>query len=150
MGRLADVTERYGFVGLDTVPFIYQFETHGTFTTAAHDLFDGLSASRYSACTSVLTLCEIVARPLRYGLERTTERYRMLISEMPNVRLIDIDASIAMEAPRLRATYRLEVPDALHVASCLAAGASAFVTNDRQLKRIREIPVLLLSDFLED
>jgi predicted nucleic acid-binding protein len=48
-----------------------------------------------------------------------------------------------MEA-RLRAANRLRTPEAIHLVTALEAGASAFVTTDRRLARVAEIPVRVL------
>jgi predicted nucleic acid-binding protein len=52
-------------------------------------------------------------------------------------------------AAELRASYRLRPADALQVAACLVYGATAFLTNDRDLRRIGDLQVLLLEDFVE-
>ena len=50
-------------------------------------------------------------------------------------------------AAELRAMHRLSAPDALQVAACLQHGATAFLTNDRKLRRVVEVEGLLLSEF---
>ncbi|MGB9862164.1 MAG: PIN domain-containing protein, partial [Candidatus Bipolaricaulaceae bacterium] len=52
------------------------------------------------------------------------------------------------EAARLRASYGLRTPDALLFATAKAAGATAFLTNDRAFLRIKEGPEVLLLDHL--
>lgn len=47
----------------------------------------------------------------------------------------------------LRAQYDIRMPDALQMAAALEAGATLFVTNDRQLRKVQEIGVLLLDDY---
>jgi predicted nucleic acid-binding protein len=42
------------------------------------------------------------------------------------------------------AEYRLRPAGALHVAACLEQGATAFLSNDRELRR----PVWMLADFV--
>lgn len=46
------------------------------------------------------------------------------------------DVSISLEAARLRATYNLRTPDALHAATALVAKADGIVTNDKRFKRL--------------
>jgi predicted nucleic acid-binding protein len=41
-----------------------------------------------------------------------------------------------MQAASLRARYGLRTPDALQISVALAAGCSAFLTNDARLQRV--------------
>lgn len=66
-----------------------------------------------------------------------------------NLNLIEITAPIAENAGRLRGGYPfLKSLDALQISAAQAAGVDAFITNDKHLKKIREIKVLVLSDYL--
>jgi len=58
-----------------------------------------------------------------------------------------VDAVLARRAVALRAQYDVRVPDALQIAAALEAGATAFVTNDRRLAKVRELQVLLFDDY---
>jgi predicted nucleic acid-binding protein len=56
---------------------------------------------------------------------------------------------VARRAAQLRARYRLRPADALQVATALVHGATAFVTNDRSLTRLRPaLDVVLLDEFV--
>jgi hypothetical protein len=35
------------------------------------------------------------------------------------------------------------------MAACIVAGATAFVTNDRRLRRVTELDTIILDDFLD-
>jgi len=48
----------------------------------------------------------------------------------------------------LRVAYGLKTPYAIHVATALLNGAQAFVTNDAGLKRVNELDVLVLEDYI--
>ena len=51
-------------------------------------------------------------------------------------RIVDLDDAIASRAARLRARYRLQLPDAVQAASALAINADALVTHDRDFSRL--------------
>jgi predicted nucleic acid-binding protein len=51
-------------------------------------------------------------------------------------------------AAELQAGYRLRPADALQVAACLEQGATAFLSNDRELRRITDLHVWMLEDFV--
>ncbi|MDP2024174.1 MAG: PIN domain-containing protein, partial [Hydrogenophaga sp.] len=51
-------------------------------------------------------------------------------------------AALLALAAQLRAQHRLKLPDALQLATALEAGASAFVTHDRDFSGVSALPVL--------
>ncbi len=57
-----------------------------------------------------------------------------------------ISVAAAERAAALRARYHLRLPDALQIAVALEAGCEAFLTNDRALKRVAELRVLVLDE----
>ena len=59
---------------------------------------------------------------------------------------IKFDAEIGFMAGSLRAKYALLLPDIFQVAAALAQPANAIITNDRDIQRVQETEVFLLSD----
>jgi predicted nucleic acid-binding protein len=59
---------------------------------------------------------------------------------------VALDLAVADRAAALRGQYRLRTPDAIQLATALEAGADAFLTNDQQLSRVTEVPVLLIDE----
>ena len=55
---------------------------------------------------------------------------------------MDLNADIAENAARLRASLGLKLPDAVQVASALAINADALVTHDRDFARVRALRIL--------
>jgi predicted nucleic acid-binding protein len=53
---------------------------------------------------------------------------------------------MAESAADLWARYNLRTPDALHVATAIDARCDVLLTNDAEIKRIREIVVLVLDE----
>jgi uncharacterized protein len=51
----------------------------------------------------------------------------------PDVRTVGIRPAVFDLATELRAVYNVKTPDALHLASAIAAGCDEFWTNDRRL-----------------
>jgi predicted nucleic acid-binding protein len=56
--------------------------------------------------------------------------------------VVDLTAEIAETAARLRAAYRLRLPDAIQAASAIAIGAAALVTHDRDFSKLSGLRVL--------
>ena len=73
-------------------------------------------------------------------------RYRRFLLRSRNFSLAPITAAIAEQAASLRARYGLRTPDALQISAALAAGCSAFLTNDARLQRVTELRVLVLDE----
>ena len=53
-----------------------------------------------------------------------------------------LDVEVAVEAARIRAAYRVRLPDAIRVATAIRAGAAALVTHDRALRRVRGLRIV--------
>jgi predicted nucleic acid-binding protein len=51
-----------------------------------------------------------------------------------------------VQAAELRARYKLSLIDALQIAAALGAGCDGFLTNDKDLKRVGTLNVLVLSE----
>jgi len=63
--------------------------------------------------------------------------------------LVEISAEIADKAGRLRGRYPLlKALDALQLATALEMHVDAFLTNDAKLKRVEEVNVVVLKDYL--
>lgn len=135
--------------GLDTSVFIYHIEASSPFSGAASEVLQHVGQLAATGITSVLTLTELLVKPLQSGRRGLAARYEALVRLTPNLILADVDAEIARRAALLRATYRLRTPDAIQVAASLAHGATAFVTNDIRLRRIDELTVIVLADYMD-
>lgn len=59
-----------------------------------------------------------------------------------------IPHGISENAAKLRAQYAIKTPDVLQIAGALFHGAKKFVTNDADLKKIKEIDILVIDDFI--
>jgi len=64
----------------------------------------------------------------------------------PNYEIIDLDLRIANEAGRIRAATGLHLPDAIIVASSLAASSSVIATHDIELTKARSLISVLSAE----
>ncbi len=140
---------RHKLVGIDTSPFIYHLEEDPEYSRLTFRLFEEIEKGSLKAVTSVLTLMEVLVKPKQVGDGDAVEDYRFVLNTFPNLALRPIDESCAERASDLRAAYGLRPPDALQVGTALANHATGFVTNDGRLKRIRELEVMVLDEFLD-
>ncbi len=135
-------------LGIDTAPLIYFVEGHPVYLPVIRDIFRRIDQGFMQGCASVITLTEVLVQPKRCGKRELEKEYRDLLLRSRNFELIPIDAAIAEQSAELRSRYSLRTPDALQIAASLAAGCEAFLTNDKQLKRVEELAVLVLDDFI--
>jgi hypothetical protein len=59
---------------------------------------------------------------------------------------IGVGLEMADRAASIRARYRLRTPDAIHLATAILEGVDVFLTNDRDLLQVREVPILLIDE----
>ena len=136
-------------VGLDTAPLIYFIEDHPGYSQQLAAFFEAVDQGRIRAVTSVITLVEVLARPLREDQSDLADRYREILLGSTGLETVSVSAEIAEQAARLRAAYGLRTPDAIQLAAATQAGAAAFLTNDTTLARISQPEVLVLSKVRE-
>ncbi|MBI2906332.1 MAG: type II toxin-antitoxin system VapC family toxin [Chloroflexi bacterium] len=148
MARITDVLKRHRVLGLDTSPFIYHIEGTTPYAECSHSVFEELAHGSFRGVTSVLTLMELSVRPLQMGQPEVADAYELLLVNFPNLSILDLNRHTARRAAEIRSIHRLRPPDALQLSACLGARATAFLTNDRVLKRVTELEVLLLEDFV--
>lgn len=146
MDEVAPRFRKHRCIGLDTSVFIYVLEHHPIYAKAASEVLRLVQNGGPTGVTSVVTIMETLVKPLQLNQIETAREYERLIRNFPNLSVIEIDLSMSRHAAALRARYGLGAPDALHVAACISAGATVFVTNDSVLRRIQELEVIVLSD----
>ncbi|MEZ4636810.1 MAG: PIN domain-containing protein [Caldilineaceae bacterium] len=135
-------------VAFDSAPIIYYIEDHPKYAGRVQTYIDALRDNSLRAYASVITLTEVLSRPKQLRLPVLEQRYTTLLQKSRNFLLQPVTVQVALQAADLRARYNLRTPDAIHVATALTAGCEALLTNDRQLKRIEEITVLVLDDLI--
>lgn len=133
-----------GVYGVDTMLFVYHFEANERFGEDAGALLAAAERGRCRLVTSVLSLMEALVVPKRRGMTELCQRYRELFESFPNLSLRPVDMAVAEIGAELGAASGLRTPDAVHLATALVAGATAFVSEDRRLGRVGRLPILTL------
>lgn len=135
-------------IGIDTAPFIYFIERHITYSGILRPVFCEIDAGNIEAITSTITILEVLVHPFRTGNEDLAERYREILLHSRGITTIEIINEISEIAARLRAKHSIKAPDALQIGASIFTGPHAFLTNDSDLKRVSDIRVLVLDDFI--
>jgi predicted nucleic acid-binding protein len=139
---LLDGLGEHPVLAVDTAPIIYWFEGHPRLADRFGAIFEAAESGAAEVVISTVTLAEVLAGPLRSSNELLTARYREALTRSPGWQVMPLDVETAVEAARIRAAYRLRLPDAIQVATAIRAGAAALVTHDRTLRRVRGLRVV--------
>ena len=133
-------------VGLDSMCFIYHLEANLEYVIFTEAVFTRIEGGRLQAMTSVMSIADLLVRPLALGDTAAAADYRYWMEKFPNLSLAEVGVDTVVEAASLTAKHGLRLPDALQLASCLEADVDAFITDDKSLQGVKEQTVLLISD----
>ena len=128
-------------IALGTASFVYFLERHPTYYPTAKDLFERIEKGKIEAVASTLVLTELLVPAFRAEDSSRAQEVLRLLTHFPHLKLIEVTASIASEASRIRAESSLRTPDALHLATALMQKADWFVTNDKTFTRLPNLPL---------
>ena len=144
MGRVSD--ELGGRVYLDANVVIYAVEGFADVAAQVQALLAALDAAEIVAVTSELTLAEVLVKPLREQNRAARQAYETFLTPTPVLQTVPISRDVLEAAARLRATTRLKLPDAIHLATARLGGCDSFLTNDDLFKPVGPTPVKILSE----
>ncbi len=133
-------------VALDSMVFIYYFETDPRYIKFVDQLFSQIESGESQATTSIISLIETLS-PSKY-IEDTITRNKIeyFFRHALNLSVIPIEWEIATESARLRReNHTLKTPDSIQLATALTHHADAFITNDNRLKGLSFPKLKILS-----
>lgn len=131
---------------LDTAPIIYYVEENERYLPLVSIIFERIDEGTLTAVTSPITLAECMVFPCRLGRADLATAFNEVILRGHNTIFVPIDGGVADRPASLRARYDLSLADAFQVAVAVAAECDAFLTNDRRLKRVEELDMLVLDE----
>lgn len=143
--KFAERLKSFRQVFLDTAPVIYFVEKNPDFSEKVQPVFSKLDEGTLVAVVSPITLAECLVLPYKIPNSEIAQLFTDLLVNNENVLFHPIDEVIADQAANFRARYNITLTDAFQLAVSVQSGCDAFLTNDSDLKRIQEIPVLVLS-----
>jgi predicted nucleic acid-binding protein len=129
-------------VYFDANVFIYLMEGYPALETSLRDIRDSIFHGESNICTSELTLCEVLVPVFRANNTGLLALYRQFIEDSGAFELIPTTRETYIRASLLRAQFGLKTPDAIHMATAIESGCSAFLTNDKSLKAPIGITIL--------
>jgi len=134
---------------IDTAPIIYYIESHPHFGPLAKEVVDAFQSGTLTAFSSVIILAEVLPKPIQKGQEELATKFTNFLKNGKNINLIEISTDIAEKAGQLRGKYpMLRALDAIQLSTAIEVEVDAFLTNDKKLRRVKEIKVLISKDYL--
>ena len=132
----------------------YLDSTEAVHPVARHVLDAFVASGRNEAIVSMLTMMEILVRPLRSSPPGHTT-VLSFVRHHPNLDAVPMDLQMAQEAASLRSSHRLRPPDALVVGTAIACQVGHIVTNDlawsaRLAPLEARIGIVTLSSFVDE
>jgi predicted nucleic acid-binding protein len=121
---------------LDTNCFIYYFEDNPKYSYKLEKIFTDIQRGKNKAFFSIISFMEILVKPKKDKNVFIENRYKMMLTNYPNLTIVNIGYEIADIAARLRACYNVKTPDAIIIATGIAINADYIITNDVRLKGI--------------
>lgn len=130
---------------LDTPCFIYLVEHHPQFAPLLRELFFDLGKNKFRAYTSVVTIAEVLVKPIELKRNDLIDKYHELFTQLEALMVVAPRYETAREAAAIRAAHRFTLTDSFQLALAKEHGCATFLTNDDRLKIYRGITVSLLS-----
>lgn len=143
---ISELCSRHPRVGIDANVLIYLLEDVGRAADAAQALMEAAEGGRIAIVLASLGLAEVCAGPAKHGDLALVERYADTIGSMAGLRIQSLTTDIALDGAVIRGIRGVSLADATHLASARAAGATAFVTNDRRVRGSVHLEVVYLDE----
>ena len=136
-------------IWIDTAPFIYFIEKDPKYLNIVRPIFAEIDAGNIEALTSTITLLEVLVHPFKTNNELLVEKYREILLYAEGLTTFEIFHEVSELSSKLRAKYSIRTPDAIQIAVGIIYAADTFLTNDSDMKKVKDISVVILEDFLE-
>ena len=129
---------------IDTAPFIYLAESKGRSSDKVAIQISRWIEDDYAIFSSVITLAEILVHPKKKQDISLVREYKELLMDILSSPLLEINSETAELTSQYRAKYNLSAPDAFQLACAKISKCNVFYTNDKKMRRIKDIEVILV------
>lgn len=130
---------KYNAILIDTSAMIYYFDDIKPYSNILESIFNHVQSGHIRAYLSVVTVAELLVKPLQKEEHGTANNYLQFFRYYPNLTVAESTSDIAIQAAVIRATTGLKMPDALIVATA-AAFKCPILGNDREWT-LKKLPV---------
>ena len=140
---LKKIVSKFEIIGIDTNIFIYYLNRNSQYHQVVENIFILFAKQKYQILTSTLTLTELLSFKTTEAASYNLEKEFLSIFQFL---ILDVSRGIASQAARIRRKYDFHLVDSIQLATALEGKAKAFITNDKRLKKFKELKVLLVSE----
>lgn len=125
---------------------VYIIEGFQPYRQILDQFLTDIDQGRWIACTSELTIAEVLVKPIREENEFIANTYREFLYNSSTLQIIPIDRTILEYAAQIRATNSssFKLPDSIHLASAALSECYAFITNDKKITPLNQLSVIQL------
>lgn len=129
---------------LDTAPIIYFLENNPFYALKVQNFILGNATMGSLFAASVITDIEYLPKPMQENKTDLVSAYQKF-KQILEIEILEVSQSISNIAVSLRTKYPGIKPlDSIHLASAIYASCDAFLTNDSQLRQVKEINIIYL------
>jgi len=93
-------------------------------------------------------LLEVLVHPIKENNKKLEHQYLEILLYNENLDVIPVNIIIAQKASEIRANYNIKTPDAIQIATAIIQHCDTFFTNDKELKKVKEINVITVDDLI--
>lgn len=129
---------------LDTNVFIAILNEESNWQLAKKLLLN-VHNGKHTGYTSVICISEILGGFYSSDEVEKGEKFLLNINGINNLNIMDIDLPIAKEAAKIRAKYKIKLPDAMIASSCKIHKCK-LITQDEHFKKLKEIEVISIDE----
>ncbi|MGI0480780.1 type II toxin-antitoxin system VapC family toxin [Geminocystis sp. CENA526] len=133
---------------LDTAPVIYYVENHPIYGDVMQKVIDRLDDGSLKGIISPVTLAECFIIPLKQQQKKILQDFADFLLHHQSINMVTIETNIALLAAQLRVQYGLKLPDAFQIATAIRSNCDVFLTNDQQIRRVADLQILVIADFI--
>jgi len=134
-------------IAIDSNVLIYLLEGSGPRAEVAAYLLDAIGHGEVEGVFASVGLAEVLVPSAKADDGPVFEQTAATIRDL-GLRIVTLDARTAENAAWIRGRTGASMPDAIHLACALRAGATTFVTNDHRMPSPPKLEITFLDDLV--
>ncbi|MDD2401754.1 MAG: PIN domain-containing protein [Clostridia bacterium] len=131
MKSLTDELGKKKKIMIDTNVVIYFLEGSEEWGDFSKEVFSIIEKGVVEGFISVITVAEVLVKPMKQHNNMLINKITRFLETFPNLHVVDLEKSIAMEAAKIRGRTGLKMPDALIVSSAKVLGCVVVGTDNQ-------------------
>jgi predicted nucleic acid-binding protein len=146
---IQDLVRLHRRVAIDSNVLIYLLDGAPGRAEVAASIVDAVALGQTEGVLASVGLAEALVGTAKAGDAAAFEYTAATIRDM-GFRVTQLDAAMAEDAAWIRGRTGMSLPDAVRMASARAAGATAFITNDRRITPQPGVDIVRFDDLTAD